>query len=397
MLFLSTYDSEYLRYFQLFLLNKEFILSNLLSIYVHWPFCKSKCPYCDFNSHVRGKVDLDRFIAAYLTELDSYQQVLQGKIINSIFFGGGTPSLAPAKFFEQVIDKIAHYAKLASNVEITLEANPTSSEAKKFEEYSLSGVNRVSIGVQSFNPQYLKFLGREHSAEEAKEAIYYAKKYFSRYSFDLIYALPEQNLNNWEKELTAALEYTDKHLSVYQLTIEKGTKFYGDYKKSKFIMPSQELAADFYQLTQDILNQHGLPQYEISNHARYGQESLHNMNYWEYGDYLGIGAGAHGRYTFNNIKYATVNTHLPEKWLSQIEEKGNALQCKEVLSNEDQHEEKIIMGLRLNKGICKQLLSTKHKYYQFIKDGYLEEIGEYVRATENGRLVLNTLINELII
>ncbi|WP_161791765.1 radical SAM family heme chaperone HemW [Candidatus Jidaibacter acanthamoebae] len=372
-------------------------MSDFLSIYVHWPFCKSKCPYCDFNSHVRNAVDLNQFIDAYLIELDSYQHVLNGKIIKSIFFGGGTPSLAPPVFFEKVINKISKYSTLAPQIEVTLEANPTSSEAKKFYDYSRAGVNRVSIGIQSFNQKYLKFLGREHSADEAREAIFYAAKYFSRYSFDLIYALPEQSLKSWEEELSVAIKYTNKHMSVYQLTIEKGTQFYGDYKKKKFTMPNQNIAADFYYITQNILSKYGMPQYEISNHAAAGEESIHNMTYWEYGDYLGIGAGAHGRYTFNSIKYATVNTHLPEKWLKQIEERGNALQHKEELSEDEQNEEKIIMGLRLSKGVDKKLLFNKRKYKQLLEDGYLDEGENLVRATEKGRLVLNRLISELIV
>ncbi len=371
-------------------------MSDSISIYIHWPFCKAKCPYCDFNSHVRNSVDSNQFINAYLVEIESYQQILSGKIVKSIFFGGGTPSLAPPIFFEKVINKISQYAILAPIIEITIEANPTSSEARKFYEYHKVGINRVSIGVQSFNPHHLKFLGREHSADEAKEAITYASKYFLRYNFDLIYALPDQTLKSWEIELKSSIKYANKHLSLYQLTIEKGTQFYGDYKKNKFLMPSQDMAADFYQLTQDILNVSGMPQYEISNHAAIGHESIHNINYWEYGDYLGIGAGAHSRYTVDGRKYATVNIHLPKKWLKQIEERGNALQAKEDLSRVEQNEERIIMGLRLSRGLNKQYIFRDKNYKQLLDDGYLEEIDDHIRATEKGRLVLNSLIAQLI-
>ena len=259
-----------------------------ISVYIHWPFCKSKCPYCDFNSHVRETIEIDKWNQAYLIEIENNRENLLEKNIVSIFFGGGTPSLMPSFIISNIIDKLSNVANINEKTEITFEANPTSVESQKFKEFALAGINRVSLGVQSFNEDDLKFLGREHSLTEALEAIEIAKKNFKRYSFDLIYALPNQTLKAWENELKSALKFADKHLSLYQLTIEKGTPFYGLYKKKKFTIPNENLAKDFYDSTQDIMNNLSLPAYEISNHAAMGEECRHNMAYWQYDEFIGI-------------------------------------------------------------------------------------------------------------
>lgn len=362
-----------------------------ISIYIHWPFCKSKCPYCDFNSHVRSSIDENRWQKAYLKEIEYYKDILKNKYIKSIFFGGGTPSLAPTSIINSIIDALSPN----SDTEITLEANPTSIEASRFRDYKLAGVNRVSIGVQSLNPDYLKFLGREHSAKEALQAIELAKKYFDRYSFDLIYMLPNQSLSDWEKELTQALKFTAGHMSLYQLTIEKGTKFFSMYKKNAFTLPNDDTAADAYMLTNAIMEENRLPFYEVSNYAALGQECKHNLTYWKYQDYIGIGAGAHGRYACNQVKMATVNSYSPEEWLKNVEEKGNGLRSYEALSSAQEYEERIIMGLRLREGIEIGYFKNIEQVNSLIKQGLLQHKDNNIRATQQGILVLNSIINSL--
>lgn len=356
-----------------------------LAIYVHYPFCKSKCPYCDFNSHVRESVDDAAFEAAYMRELEHFAALIAPREITSIFFGGGTPSLMPARLVEAIITKISTLWSLADDCEITLEANPTSVEAEKFSAFRAAGVNRVSIGVQSFDAAELQFLGREHSANEARHAIELAAKTFPRYSFDLIYALTSQTMSGWEKCLQDALKLTRGHISLYQLTIEPATNFY----HRKVQIPPDDIAADFYELTQDICEAHNLPAYETSNHASAGQESAHNLTYWRYGEYLGIGAGAHGRIN----SHASAIVKSPEKWLELVEKNGNGLEVWQKLSTAEQEEERIMMGLRLSEGIE---LPANTNIEILIKNGLLETVGTHTRTTKRGRLLLNYITNKLL-
>lgn len=371
-----------------------------IAVYIHWPFCKAKCPYCDFNSFVRENIELDRWNQAYLQEIDNNLEYLSGRRISSIFFGGGTPSLMPSYIVANIIEKLAKAAVIDAKTEITLEANPTSVESQKFKEFAASGVNRVSMGVQSFNKDDLKFLGREHSLEEAIEAIEIAKKYFKRYSFDLIYALPKQTLSAWENELKSALKYAGKHLSLYQLTIEKGTPFYGLHQKKRFEIPHEDLARDFYLLTQDIMNDANLPAYEISNHATRGEECLHNMSYWQYDEFIGIGPGAHGRVHTQ----ATRSVYNPEDWLKNS--MLNSSTVKTQLSKQERICEFLLMGLRLTKGISEQDFISKlgvgfacfkqNRLDWMLKHDFLQFKDDYLSATNSGRLVLNRIISELV-
>ena len=367
-----------------------------IAIYIHWPFCKSKCPYCDFNSHVREHIDQLKWNQAYIAEISKYQDLLQGKKIVSIFFGGGTPSLMPSFIVQNIIEKLSSLAVIDKNIEITLEANPTSVEANKFREFAKAGINRVSLGIQSLNPEGLKFLGREHSAEEAIAAIEVAKESFSRYSFDLIYALPKQTLKAWQEELLQALKLADKHLSLYQLTIEKGTPFYSLYQNRKFQIPNEELARDFYSLTQEIMNDKGFAAYEISNHAKEGQECRHNLVYWRYDDFLGIGPGAHSR--INN--QAIHSIYHPENWLNAALNNKKTEQSIIDLSLAEKIYEILLMGLRLTKGINQQEFINKtgynfsqclnqDRFSWLIENDFLKFENEQIFVTYEGKLVLN--------
>ncbi len=373
-----------------------------ISVYIHWPFCKSKCPYCDFNSHVRDSIETQKWDEAYLKEIENNSDNLANKKIVSIFFGGGTPSLMPSFIIANIIDKLSKIANLDDKIEITFEANPTSVESKKFKEFANAGINRVSMGVQSFNSDDLKFLGREHSVNEAIKAIEIAKENFSRYSFDLIYALPNQNLKAWEEELLKALKFAGKHLSLYQLTIEKGTPFYSLQQKKKFTIPNEDLAKDFYTLTQDIMNAYELPAYEISNHAFNGEECRHNLAYWQYDEFIGIGPGAHGR--VNN--HALHSIYHPENWLNAVLENKSSVQASSFLETDDKISEMLLMGLRLTKGINQEDFTSKtgHNFSYFAKDklhwmlekNFLKFENNYLYATDKGKLVLNHIISQLI-
>lgn len=373
-----------------------------LAIYIHWPFCKSKCPYCDFNSHVREEIKEEAWKEAYVKQIEHNKDYLTSKKIVSIFFGGGTPSLMPAIIVDDIINELAKYAKLDSTTEITLEANPTSVEASKFKEFAKAGINRVSLGIQSLDDNELKFLGREHNTKEAIDAILLAQECFNRYSFDLIYALPEQKLSDWEKQLLKALKYAGKHLSLYQLTIEKGTKFYSLHKKSKFKIPEEELARDFYLLTQNIMNQHNLPAYEISNHASLGEECRHNLVYWKYGDFLGIGPGSHSRMN----KKAFNALYNPEEWLNKaLKNDNNIIQNSIDLTDEEIFSEAILMGLRLSDGIKERdlILRTgkdfsflnKKKLDYFLDQKMLALKENSLKASLKGKLLLNHIIENL--
>lgn len=373
-----------------------------IAVYIHWPFCKSKCPYCDFNSHVRENIEQQKWNDAYLKDIENNKDFLSNKNIVSIFFGGGTPSLMPSFIVNNIIQKLASIATIDPNIEITLEANPTSVESSKFKDFSKAGINRVSLGIQSLNPDDLKFLGREHSVDEAIEAIEIAKDNFARYSFDLIYALPKQTLSSWKSELSKALKLAGSHLSLYQLTIEKGTPFYSLYQKKKFQIPDEELAKDFYSITQDIMNDAGLPAYEISNHARKGEECKHNIVYWKYDEFLGIGPGAHGR--INNRAIHSI--YHPENWLNKVLEGQSPVQSSIELTLKEIICEILLMGLRLREGINQQEFISKtgrsfleslnkDKLNWLLENQFLKLENDYLYASEKGRLVLNYIIKQL--
>jgi oxygen-independent coproporphyrinogen-3 oxidase len=327
-------------------------LTMPFAVYVHWPFCLSKCPYCDFNSHVRhGGVDEARFVRAFEAEIAATAARVPGRTVSSIFFGGGTPSLMRPSSVQAILDAIALHWSVAPNVEVTLEANPTSVEAARFRGYRSAGVNRVSLGVQALDDGALKELGRLHSVQEALDAVAVARANFERYSFDLIYARPRQTLQSWAAELKRAIAQAAEHLSLYQLTVEPGTPFAGLHKAGKLTIPDGDSARDLYDLTQSICADAGLPAYEVSNHARPGAECRHNLVYWRGHEYAGIGPGAHGRLNIDGRRHATETEKRPESWLMRVEAAGNGLIVDEQLSGGEAADEFLLMGLRLAEGI----------------------------------------------
>lgn len=370
-----------------------------LALYIHWPFCKSKCPYCDFNSHVRTSIDESAWEHAFTQELQRAFQITGSRRLESIFFGGGTPSLMSPSLVGHIIEMATTLWHPKSDIEITLEANPTSIEIEKFKALSQAGVNRVSIGVQSFNTDDLRFLGRQHSADEAKKAIHIGQQYFDRVSFDLIYARPHQTTQTWQKELETALSFGTDHLSLYQLTIEQGTAFEHQYARREFILPEENLATDLYQQTIETLETNGLKIYEISNFARPGQESKHNLAYWTYQDYVGIGPGAHGRLTLeNSSKIATRQFKAPERWLKQVEA-GQGTTESVPLSLNDQAAEQLMMGLRLFRPFdLGQLPVTwnqavdAEKLDILIQQGLIHQKGSWIDLTLPARLCLNEVL-----
>jgi putative oxygen-independent coproporphyrinogen III oxidase len=372
-------------------------------LYIHWPFCQSKCPYCDFNSHVTDFIDQKRWAKAYVKEISRAASETRGRVLNSVFFGGGTPSLMEPETVHTILDAVRKHWPLANDLEITLEANPGSIEAGRFAGYAEAGVNRVSMGFQALNDRDLKRLGRLHSVEEGRQAFDIARKHFDRVSFDLIYARQEQTLADWRGELAEALSMAVDHLSLYQLTIEEGTAFGDRYKAGRLRgLPEDDSAADMYLATQDICGEAGLLAYEVSNHAQPGQESRHNLIYWRYGDYVGIGPGAHGRITLGDQRFAT-ETHLsPGLWLAAAERTMGENQ-REALSSIDQSVEYLMMSLRLSEG-------SNIERYQSLSGiplpdttlsslqelGLIELNGESLRATKRGRPVLNGILRELL-
>lgn len=335
-------------------------------------------------------------LSAYIKELHHFKQVLDGNVVKTIFFGGGTPSLASPQVIAGIIDEINKGYTIASDVEITMEANPTSIEAQNFAALADAGINRVSIGIQSFNQANLQFLGREHSVKESLEAIEIAKRYFKRYSLDLIYTLPQQQLDEWLLELEMAYNLANGHLSLYQLTIEKGTKFYQDFRQHKFSLPNDDLSVDFYTATNHFLLDKGMYAYEVSNYATPGQECQHNLTYWNYKDYVGIGAGAHGRYTFNNQKYATQMLHNPEQWLTSVQQNGSGLQQSYILTPMQTLEEQTMMGLRLSTGISQYHHINQDRISFLCAQGLLSIENNNLKATNTGRLVLNSVLGYLL-
>ncbi|WP_291728291.1 radical SAM family heme chaperone HemW [Leisingera sp. F5] len=372
-------------------------------LYVHWPFCQAKCPYCDFNSHVSAKIDQKLWVRAYLSELDRLSEQLSGRVLNSIFFGGGTPSLMQPETVAAVIDRAREIWPFANDIEISLEANPGSVEAGRFAGYRDAGVNRISMGIQALNDDDLRRLGRIHSVSEAKAAFDIARKCFDRVSFDLIYARQGQTLKTWETELREALSMAIDHLSLYQLTIEDGTAFGDRYARGKLRgLPADDTSADMYQATQDICASFGMAGYEISNHAKPGSESRHNLIYWRYGDYAGIGPGAHGRLSIDCTRYAT-ETHLaPGAWLEAVS-KGNGESLRASLSQEDAVAEYMMMGMRLSEGLdlarYTQLSGVnlpESRLEDLVQMGMITISEKRLRATDQGRALLNAVLRELL-
>lgn len=412
-----------------------------LAVYVHWPFCLSKCPYCDFNSHVRESVDHAAWRDALVAEIAHYAAILPNRRVESVFFGGGTPSLMQPDTVAAVLDAVARHWPLSSDIEITLEANPTSSEVEKFRAFAAAGVNRVSLGVQALEEDVLRFLGRTHSAAHALNAVEMAAMHFPRYSFDLIYARPGQTVTAWERELRAALRHAGDHLSLYQLTIEPGTHFFHAHARGEFKEIDEDTAAELYLATQAIMESAGMPAYETSNHARPGQESRHNLAYWRYQDYVGIGPGAHGRITLGAplarsllnlsgsqaafasvpcerekvlletdrpVKFATQGWRSPEKWLQHVQQHRHGREAGVAVSQQEQLEERVMMGLRLREGISPSafLASTGRNLFdvlnrqgvaQLQQAGWLEVTPERVTVTGNGRLLLNSVLEKLLV
>lgn len=373
-------------------------------VYVHWPFCAAKCPYCDFNSHVRHQpVDQPRFVSAFLREMQEMRRLSGPKTVTSIFLGGGTPSLMAPETVDAILNGIARHWHVPDGIEITMEANPSSVEATRFRGYRSAGVNRVSLGVQALNDPDLKFLGRLHDVADALKAVRLAREIFPRMSFDLIYARPGQTVEAWEKELREAISYAVDHLSLYQLTIEEGTAFYGLHKAGKLITLDEEQSAVLYEATQEITASEGLPAYEVSNHARPGAESRHNLTYWRYGDYAGIGPGAHGRLTRGRDKIATATERVPEAWLAAVEERGHGMVDQEILDLDEQADELLLMGLRLREGVDLarwQQLSGRDpdpaKEQFLLEHGFIERLGNSrLRCTPSGMLVLDAVVADL--
>ncbi len=374
------------------------------AVYVHWPFCLSKCPYCDFNSHVRhGGVDEQRFVRAFEAEIAATKARIGDRTVSTIFFGGGTPSLMKPESVQAILDSIAKHWSVAPDVEVTLEANPTSVEATRFRGYRTAGVNRVSLGVQALDDQSLKELGRLHTAQEALDAVAIARAAFDRYSFDLIYARPRQTLDAWSAELKRAISEAAEHLSLYQLTIEPGTPFFGLHKAGKLITPDEDLGRDLYDLTQQVCGDAGLPAYEISNHARPGAECRHNLVYWRGHEYAGIGPGAHGRLNIDGRRYATETDKKPEGWLERVEAQGVGLTVDEKLQPGEVADEFLLMGLRLVEGIEPERFTAisgrdlDPARISFLRDGGAVETTQdgRLRVTKSGFPLLDAVVADL--
>lgn len=375
---------------------------DTLAVYIHWPFCESKCAYCDFNSHVRDTVDHARWRQALLADLEFEALSTPNHEVVSLFFGGGTPSLMQAETVAALIEAVKKLWTTCANIEITLEANPSSVEAARFKDFAAAGINRVSLGIQALDDTALKFLTRRHDLKSALAALTTAQRIFKRVNVDLIYARPEQTLDNWQHELEQALVLGTDHLSLYQLTIEPNTGFAGTYKRGGFTLPNEDAAADLYMLTQDMTAAAGLPAYEISNHARTGQASRHNLSYWTYSDYIGIGPGAHGR----RLQQATSRWKRPETWLEHVAQHGHGMELCETLDATVRAEEALLMGLRLRDGIDAALFYQRtgialgetinaQALSDAVHDGLMVETAQGIAATEAGTLVLNRLIATL--
>jgi putative oxygen-independent coproporphyrinogen III oxidase len=373
-------------------------------VYLHWPFCLSKCPYCDFNSHVRhAPVDQERYVRAFRAEIAATGARVPGRTVSTIFFGGGTPSLMAPATVEAILEAVAAHWTVAADVEVTLEANPSSVEAERFRGYRAAGVNRVSLGVQALDNAALVGLGRLHSAEEALDAVAVARAIFPRYSFDLIYARPGQTVDAWRAELGRAIDEAAEHLSLYQLTIEDETPFAALAAAGKLVVPDSDAARDLYDVTQEVCARRGLPAYEVSNHARPGAECRHNLVYWRGHEYAGIGPGAHGRLDIDGVRRATATEKQPEAWLTRVEAGGHGLVVDEALTRSERADEFLLMGLRLAEGIdparfaaiagreldARRIATLQH-------DGFIEIAGSgKLRVTPTGFPVLDAIVADL--
>ncbi len=380
--------------------------AETLAVYIHWPFCRSKCPYCDFNSHVRDDVDAARWTRALMRDLERQAELTAGRAVGSVFFGGGTPSLMPPETVAALLGGVRLNWAVMPDVEITLEANPNSAEAERFRAIAAAGVNRLSLGVQALDPEALRFLGRAHDRKEAIAAIEHARATFPQFSFDLIYARPSQSVAAWRRELDEALTLAGEHLSLYQLTIEPGTAFARLARRGELVPPEEDHAAALFEITQERLAAAGMPAYEISNHARPGAECRHNLAYWRYQDYAGIGPGAHGRLTFGGAKYATRQHRLPEKWLAAVETKGTGIEETAAIERETAIEEMLMMGLRLLEGVSRARLECAaggdaetlfgSTLAPLIEGGFLTLDAERLAATSAGRQRLNAVLGALL-
>ncbi|QIG79276.1 radical SAM family heme chaperone HemW [Stakelama tenebrarum] len=372
-----------------------------LALYVHWPFCVSKCPYCDFNSHVRAGVDQAQWRAALLADLAHEAAQLPGRSLGSIFFGGGTPSLMPPETVAALIDAAARHWSFEPGIEITLEANPSSVEAARFADIAAAGVNRVSLGLQALDNEALTFLGRAHDVTEGLGALDTAQAAFERVSFDLIYARPGQTPAQWQAELARALTFGTEHLSLYQLTIEPGTRFATLAARGALTIPDGDAAADLFEMTREMSAAAGLPAYEISNHARPGAESRHNLTYWRYGDYAGVGPGAHGR----RGGCATFRRKKPENWLTALDRNGHGIEAEEPLAPADRAVEALLMGLRLREGVDLARIAALAEGVAPVDMGAVERLaaqrmltvrGSRIAATAEGMPVLEAMLRELV-
>ena len=372
-----------------------------LALYIHWPFCVRKCPYCDFNSHVRETVDQERWRVALLADLAHEAALMPGRRIGSVFFGGGTPSLMPPATVAALLDAAAGHWGFAPDVEITLEANPSSVEAARFADLAAAGVNRVSLGLQSFDDAALSFLGRAHDAAEGLAALATAQASFERVSFDLIYALPGQALAAWQAQLARALAFGTEHLSLYQLTVEPGTRFATEAAAGRLVLPDADAAADLFEATRALTAAAGLPAYETSNHARPGAESRHNLTYWRYGDYIGIGPGAHGR----RGALATQRRRKPENWLAAVDRNGHGIELEDALTPHERAEEALLMGLRLREGVDLRRIATLAGGVAPVDRGAVRRLerlrlivlaGDRLRVTEAGALLLDAILPEVV-
>jgi len=374
-----------------------------LALYIHWPFCISKCPYCDFNSHVRGDIDHDLWRTALLKDMRHEAALLPKRRIGSIFFGGGTPSLMPPATVAALIEAAEALWGFAPRVEITVEANPSSVEASRFADLQAAGANRVSLGLQSLDEQALTFLGRAHSVKEGLRALETAQRNFSRISFDLIYALPGQSTDGWAAELARAMSFGTEHLSLYQLTIEPGTRFATLAAQGEITPVDPDHGAELFELTREMTMAAGLPPYEVSNHARPGCESRHNLAYWRYRDYAGIGPGAHGR----RGGFATARHKKPENWLNAVARNGHGLQIEDRLHPADRAREALVMGLRLSEGIdlgdiaqrCqvrREALVNERQAQLLEQHGLLRSEGDHLTVTPAGMLLLDRILGELV-
>ena len=373
-------------------------------VYVHWPFCAAKCPYCDFNSHVRHQpIDQVRYASAFAREIATTADRTGPREVTSIFLGGGTPSLMEPATVGKILDAIGQHWSVADDAEVSLEANPSSVEAGRFQGYRAAGVNRVSLGVQALNDHDLKFLGRLHDVAEALRAVEIARSTFPRLSFDLIYARPDQTVSGWQQELTAALALAADHLSLYQLTIEDGTPFANLARAGKLKVPDEALAAEFYAGTLETCAAAGLPAYEISNHAKPGAECRHNLVYWRYHEYAGIGPGAHGRLVLKDGRHATSTERVPEDWITRVEAGGDGLVVDDILIPEEEGDELLLMGLRLAEGIDLQRYQTlsgrelnPDQLADLMAHGMVEQVADgRLRATREGFFVLDAVVADL--